>query len=194
MITSEKIDLLFPAFIKAQAETGSAKKTSDNPFFKSKYADLSEIIETSKAALISNGLGILQSPSVSGQVVSVTCRIIHTSGQWIEDTISLTAVKADPQAIGSAITYGRRYQLAAMLNIAQEDDDGNKASEPVTIKTKKPEVTLRQINLEEIQKIVATGKLSDAQVQKIRVMAGKYDATDALHEANIMLEEINASN
>ena len=140
MTTSESVDKIFPAFIKAQAETGAAKKSSDNPFFKSNYADLAEIIETSKDALIKNDLGIIQSPSANGSAVSVTCRIVHASGQWIEDTITLTATKSDPQAMGTAITYGRRYQLAAMLNIAQEDDDGNKASEPVKIHTVNPDL------------------------------------------------------
>ena len=104
----------------------------------------------------------------------------------------------DPQQAGSAITYARRYQISAMLNIAQEDDDGNASSQPlqkpVTIQTKKPEITLRQINLEEIQKIVALKKLTDEQVKKIREMAGRFDASEALQEAQIMLEEWNLSN
>jgi len=193
MTTSENVDKIFPAFILAQSETAAAKKSSENPFFKSKYADLAEIIETAKPALIKNGLGIIQSPSGNGQAISVTCRIIHSSGQWIEDTITLTAVKSDPQAMGSAITYGRRYQLAALLNIAQEDDDGNNASG--SAKGQKPEgPTLRQINLEEISKIIKLGKLSDEQIKKVRQMAGKSDATDALQEAQIMMEEWKNAN
>lgn len=129
MNTSEQVDKIFPALIKAQSEMGNAKKGTVNPFFKSKYADLAEIIEVSKSVLTENGLGVIQSPGGNGNTVTVTCRIIHVSGQWIEDVITLNAIKNDPQAIGSAITYGRRYQLAALFNIAQEDDDGNSASD-----------------------------------------------------------------
>lgn len=128
MITSEQVDKIFPALIKAQSEMGKAKKTSNNPFFKSKYADLAEIIDVTKDVLTANGLGIIQSPGGNGSQITVTARIIHISGQWIEDTLTLNATKNDPQQAGSAITYGRRYQLAALFNIAQEDDDGNCAS------------------------------------------------------------------
>jgi hypothetical protein len=128
MVTSEQVDKIFPALIKAQSEMGNAKKSAVNPFFKSKYADLAEIIEVSKGLLSENGLGVIQSPGGNGSSVTVTCRIIHVSGQWVEDTITLNATKNDPQSIGSAITYARRYQLAALFNIAQEDDDGNDSS------------------------------------------------------------------
>lgn len=128
MITSGQVDKIFPALIKAQSEMGKAKKTSNNPFFKSKYADLAEIIDVTKDVLTANGLGIIQSPGGNGSQITVTARIIHISGQWIEDTLTLNATKNDPQQAGSAITYGRRYQLAALFNIAQEDDDGNCAS------------------------------------------------------------------
>lgn len=128
MTTSEQVDKIFPALIKAQSEMGNAKKTSANPFFKSKYADLAEIIEVSKIVLTENGLGIIQSPIGNGNNIGVTARIIHESGQWIEDTITITPTKNDPQQAGSAITYARRYQLAALFNIAQEDDDGNSAT------------------------------------------------------------------
>jgi len=128
MTTSESVDKIFPAFIKAQAEIGNPKKTKENTFFKAKYAELSDIIDMSKQVLLENGLCLIQSPEGNGQSITVTGRIIHTSGQWIEGAISLTPIKNDPQQAGSAITYARRYQISAMLNIAQEDDDGNKAS------------------------------------------------------------------
>jgi len=128
MTTSESVDKIFPAFIKAQAEIGNPKKTKENTFFKAKYAELSDIIDMSKQVLHENGLCLIQSPEGNGQSITVIGRIIHTSGQWIEGAISLTPIKNDPQQAGSAITYARRYQISAMLNIAQEDDDGNKAS------------------------------------------------------------------
>jgi hypothetical protein len=128
MVTSEHVNEIFTALIAAQSEMGNAKKTSNNPFFNSKYADLAEIIEVSKMVLNKHGLAIIQSPGGDGSVITLTGRIIHTSGQWIEDTAVLKATKSDPQQAGSAITYARRYQLAAFFNIAQEDDDGNSAS------------------------------------------------------------------
>ena len=128
MTTSENVDKIFPALIKAQSEMGKAKKTSNNPFFKSKYADLSEMIDVTKESLTANGMAVIQSPGGNGSQISVTARIIHESGQWIEDTLTLNATKNDPQQAGSAITYARRYQLAALFNIAQEDDDGNGSS------------------------------------------------------------------
>lgn len=130
MTTSEKVDVIFPALIKAQSEMGNAKKSCDNPFYKSKYADLSELIDVTKKVLFSNKMAIIQSPEGTGNTASINCRIIHESGQWVEGTITLPLAKCDPQAAGSAITYGRRYQLAALFNIAQEDDDANDTLPP----------------------------------------------------------------
>lgn len=128
MTTSEQVDKIFPALIKAQSEMGKAKKDCNNPFYKSKYADLNQLIELTKEILFSNKMAIIQSPEGSGNTASINCRIIHESGQWMEGTITLPLAKNDPQQAGSAITYARRYQLAALFNIAQEDDDGNNAS------------------------------------------------------------------
>lgn len=129
MLSSNEVDKIYPALIKAQSEMGNAKKTSANPFFKSKYADLAEIIEVSKTVLFNNGMAIIQSPGSCENTASVTCRIIHISGQWLEGTITLPLAQNNPQQAGSAITYARRYQLAALMNMAQEDDDGQSASE-----------------------------------------------------------------
>ena len=137
MKTSEQVSEIFAAIVKAQGEIINAKATADNPFFKSKYADLAELINTAKKPLADNDLAVIQSPSTEGNQVIVTGRVIHKSGQWIEDSISFETNKKDPQSIGTVITYGRRYQLAAFVGIAQEDDDGNsgsasgKAQEPI---------------------------------------------------------------
>jgi hypothetical protein len=130
MITSELVDKIFPALVKAQSVIKNAPKNSENPFFKSRYADLATIIDVAKEPTANNGLAVLQSPSTEDGKVKITTRIIHESGQWVEDSISFTLQKTDPQSVGSAITYGRRYSLAAMLGIAQEDDDGNAGSDP----------------------------------------------------------------
>jgi len=125
---SESVKNIVPALIKVQSEITNVAKNADNPFFKSKYADLPTIIEHSRHLLCENGLVIVQTnePHDSGIVVVTT--IYHSSGEWIQGKLRLTPTKNDPQQCGSAITYGRRYGLAAILNIAQEDDDGNLAS------------------------------------------------------------------
>jgi hypothetical protein len=129
MNKSESIKELATALSKAQGELENASKTSANPFFKSKYADLAEIINTSKKVLAENGLSVVQMPSLSDSFVEVETMLCHSSGEWISNVAAapLDAKKHDPQGVGSAITYLRRYSLAAFLGIAQEDDDSNLA-------------------------------------------------------------------
>jgi hypothetical protein len=129
MKTSETITKLIHALLLAQKNITFAAKESNNPFFKSKYADLPTVIDAVKPALNENGIVFIQtaSPSESG-TVSLTTRLIHTSGEWIEDTATAALVKNDPQGYGSAITYLRRYSLAAITGLYQDDDDGNAAS------------------------------------------------------------------
>ncbi len=127
---SEKIDLISAAISKFQAEVSTAKKTSANPYFNSKYADLAEVWDTVKTPLCKNGLAVVQSPENNEGKVIITTLITHTSGQWIKGSLAMQPVKTDPQSYGSCITYGRRYSLGAFLGIATElDDDGNKASD-----------------------------------------------------------------
>jgi len=128
METSEQINEIAEALAKAQGKIGHAHKDSNNPFFKSKYADLSSVIDASRQALVENGISVIQSPEVGGEAVSVTTRIMHSSGQWIESTISAQPKDATPQGIGSAVTYLRRYGYSSMIGIAASDDDGQAAS------------------------------------------------------------------
>ena len=127
MQKSESVASLLGALSKAQGEIDNAKKASVNPFFKSKYADLAEVINVSKDALSVNGLSVSQFPSYEGGVVSITTVIGHASGEWMESTMSAPADKVDVQSLGKIITYLRRYSYSAVLGIAQEDDDGNDA-------------------------------------------------------------------
>ena len=135
---SGKIDKLATALAKAQGEITGARKTSKNPFFKSDYADLYECIEATRPVLSKNGLSIVQTNDgvhVLGSTVflHVGTMLMHTSGQWIRSYVPLpidTPVNA--HKLGSAMTYGRRYGLSAMVGIAQMDDDGNAATEGTT--------------------------------------------------------------
>lgn len=124
---------IFAALVQAKAEFKPAVKASVNPHFRSNYADLATVISATEEALSKNGLCIIQSPQgdVSRQSVTIVTRLGHISGEWIEGQLELPAMnrdKFDPQSVGSAITYARRYALMGMLGITAEDDDGNAAS------------------------------------------------------------------
>jgi len=129
MRASEHLNELAGALSKAQAMLRGAVKDSTNPHFKSRYADLASCWDACREALAANGLSVVQLPEGSGNVVEMTTRLMHASGQWIECSGCFTASKADPQGMGSCITYARRYQLCAVVGISPEDDDGNAASE-----------------------------------------------------------------
>jgi len=120
---SSEIDKLAAALVKVQASIKPAVKSSANPFFKSHYADLGEIWNACREALTANGIAVVQGGD--GDCLQTT--LLHTSGQWISGSFRLMAIKPDPQAQGSAMTYLRRYSLAAMVGVVTEDDDGEAA-------------------------------------------------------------------
>lgn len=128
MNKSESIKNLAVALHKAQSEMRGAKKASDNPFFKSKYADLSEVIDVARTPLQNNGLSFSQFPISEDGKAGVETILMHISGEWISQILLLACAKQDPQAYGSAITYARRYALQAILGIPSEDDDANLAT------------------------------------------------------------------
>ena len=128
MNKSESINELAAALAKAQSEMKGAVKDSNNPFFKSKYADLSSVWDACRAPLTKNGISVVQMPSAAEDVITVDTTLLHSSGQWISSSLYARPSKNDPQGIGSCITYLRRYSLSAMVGIAPEDDDGNAAS------------------------------------------------------------------
>ena len=125
MNKSESIASLAKALAKAQGEVENASKASVNPHFKSKYADLAEVLNTVRPVFASCGLSFVQMPSFADGIVSVETMLVHESGEWISETASSPITKQDAQGVGSAITYLRRYSLAAFAGIAQEDDDAN---------------------------------------------------------------------
>jgi len=129
MKTSESLIKIAPALLAAQGAITFAKKDAVNPHFKSTYADLPAVIDAVKEALNTNEIAFVQSgsPSETGHLY-ITTRLLHTSGEWIEDTMPIPLQKNDAQGLGSAMTYGRRYMLAAMCGLYQDDDDGNDAS------------------------------------------------------------------
>lgn len=114
----------------AQAEITSAAKDRKNDHFKSKYADLASVWEACRTAITKHGLAVVQTIATrDNREVMVSTALLHKSGEWIKDVLSVPAIQPTPQAIGSAITYARRYALAAMVGVApDDDDDGNAAS------------------------------------------------------------------
>lgn len=148
---SASIAELAAALAKAQGAITGALKDSTNPFFKSKYADLASCWDACRTALSENGLSIVQTTSRGEPVVIewettdqetgevrrfkvdtletvIVTTLMHSSGQWISSPLPMVPRDASPQGVGSAITYGRRYGLTAMIGVAQVDDDGNQAS------------------------------------------------------------------
>lgn len=119
---------LYAALAKAQAEVENATKSSNNQHFRSKYADLAEVLNTVRPVFARHGIAILQSTEFDGARVSVTTALAHTSGGVVTSTAACVPAKTDAQGIGAATTYLRRYSLAAMAGVAQEDDDGNSAA------------------------------------------------------------------
>tara|TARA_Y100001938_G_scaffold148935_1_gene234150 strand:+ start:147 stop:719 length:573 start_codon:yes stop_codon:yes gene_type:complete len=127
MKASESIENLAAALLDAQSEMGGAVMDSENPFFKSKYADLTSVIKCIKEPFTSHCLSYTQFPVSNERGVGVCTRLMHSSGEWIENEFVLPLSKQDPQSAGAAITYARRYSLAAIAGIPQVDDDAESA-------------------------------------------------------------------
>lgn len=165
MRQSESIAQLAPAFVAAQAAIEAAKKDSDNPFFKSKYADLAEVWRVVKEAFAPQGLSIMQFPEIAEDgSVTLTTRLLHTSGEWVDATMPVRLAKDDPQGVGSGITYARRYALGSLCGVVTEDDDdgeaamgrGAQAGKTQRVKPAVPKpVTPRSIGDEGRQRLVA---------------------------------------
>ena len=128
MQTSENINELATALAKAQGEITGALKDSANPFFKSKYADLASCWDACRAALSKNGLAVTQFPTTDPTGTYLVTSLLHSSGQWMRSSLLVQPKDDTPQAMGSALTYARRYALTAIVGVAQVDDDGNAAS------------------------------------------------------------------
>lgn len=130
MQKSDSIGELAKALATAQGVIQGAKKDSENPFFKSKYADLASVWDACRPALSANGLAVIQTTEAEDEngSIPVETMLAHSSGEWICGLLKVRPMKDDPQAMGSALTYARRYALAAMVGVAPEDDDGNAGS------------------------------------------------------------------
>ena len=128
--SSETIDALAGALAKAQADIKHATKEVDNSFFKSKYADLAACVDAARDHLSKNGLSVVQFADFNDTGQWLITQLMHNSGQWIRSYYPVRPVKTDPQSLGSALTYARRYAYCAITGVVAsgEDDDGNEAS------------------------------------------------------------------
>lgn len=145
MKTSESINTIAPALVKAQAaieavvkdKTGTVQKDGKN-LYSYKYSDLASVIEHVKPPLNANGIAFLQVPGRADGGVSVTTRLVHESGEWIEGDTFIPCTVSSPQVFGSAITYAKRYGLQAIVGLPSEDDDAKKANDDAEQANREP--------------------------------------------------------
>lgn len=165
MERSQTIKELATALCKFQEAVETIKKTETNPFFKSKYASLADILNVIRQPLADNGLSFVQFPK--GKYCLETM-LMHTSGEWLSESYEMEPTKKDPQGAGSVITYQRRYALGAILGLNIDvDDDANKASESEEITNgmiMKADELVRTSTLDENAKCRAEKTLSDPKL------------------------------
>lgn len=172
MKTSEKIDLIAAAFVKAQKAFQKAKKDKNNPFFKSKYADLMAYLDGSAPGLQDNELAIMQdtSGSVEGRIVCVQTILLHSSGQWIKSgKLVMHPVDDKPQTYGSTQTYCRRYSLASFLGLGAEDDDGNEGSKP-----QKPVQKQKKLEMPDPEKVCSAIEKCES-IEEVNKLQGAFE-------------------
>ena len=145
---SPEIGKLAEALAKAQAEMEPATKDANNPFFKSQYASLASCWQACRGPLTKHGLAIIQTTEPDNGNVTVISILTHSSGQWIKGKLSVKPPKTDSQALGSCLSYLRRYSLSALVGLSTQDDDAestmsrqNTVKEKTTTKKAAPKKT-----------------------------------------------------
>ena len=166
---SESVKGIATALANFQGKMAAVKKDSINPFYKSKYASLDTIWETIRKPLSENGLSVAQAMDVDNDKSVLETTLYHTSGEWISGTQLVNPVKDDPQSLGSAISYARRYSLSAILGIvSDDDDDANTATKPgVKQEAKSPPVETPPSS----ETTMGVGGITPPQTKKIHATA-----------------------
>jgi len=168
MNKSDTIAELAKALSSVQGKLEGATQDSTNPYFKSKYADLSSVWNACRKLLTENGLSVAQTcDEIEGRLIIETT-LLHSSGEWISGRLALNPVKNDPQGIGSAITYGRRYSLSAMVGICPEDDDAEAGM------GRKKQQSQPKSNTS-----TSNNPASDAQIKAINTLLAKAGITES---------------
>lgn len=143
MNSSEQLDKIAPALVAALAELKGVAKDSKNPHFKNDYASLEAVIDTARPVLANHGLAFMQGlGAFNAGAMTVSTRILHDSGQWIESDFQMPVSKSDPQGTASASTYARRYSLMGILGLPAVDDDGEAATQRGPAPVKNPNVSV----------------------------------------------------
>lgn len=178
---SEQINEIAKALSMAQSEMKSAKKDAKNPFFKSDYATLESVSEACLPALNKQAIAVTQLTNVSQDgLTQLITLLIHSSGQWISSTYPVHPTKNDPQALGSALTYARRYSLAAIAGVVTSDDDGESAMD----RDNKPQEKITYVPKEKITYVprmsgptegtnAVSGVLSQKQLSRLFAISKK---------------------
>lgn len=153
-LMSENINELMASLSKAQGKIQPASKDKSNPFFKSKYADLSSVWEACRESLSEHGLAVVQTVQQKPEGMVLVTTLGHSSGQWIKSEMPIIVAKQDPQTIGSAITYYRRYSLSAIVGVApNDDDDGEKAQSSYRTQKNVETSEIKKINKSETENL-----------------------------------------
>ena len=186
---SESIGALAAALAKAQGIMLGAAKDAANPFFKSSYADLASVWAACRAPLAANGLSVIQTTGIDadGRAQLITT-LAHSSGEWISGHYPVRPVKDDPQGLGSAITYARRYALSAMVGIAPEDDDAEAAMDRNAKPASKPVARPATYPADKFAKFlptwiesIMTGASSQSIIDKIKTGGSPLTQAQADH-------------
>lgn len=204
MKKSETLTEFSKAFAKTQQEMKQPLKDANNPFFKSKYVPLENVVEAITESASKNGLSFTQFPSSDeAGNVTVGTLVMHSSGEWIEyDPIKMKPVKNDPQSIGSAIAYAKRYALSAIFGITSDpDDDGNEATQTKkqapAKKKDEPVISVEKANyyLKEIATISAEKGKEDGSIVKwflnhLGVVDYKMIKQSQIEDADMLLDKL----
>lgn len=190
MEKSDSIKEIAMALCKFQREVGKIKKETDNPFFKSKYASLANILDVISEPLANNGLSFVQFPVADAGLTTV---LMHVSGEYIAETYFMKPVKSDPQSLGSVITYQRRYALGAVLGLNIDIDDDANAASGLSRREPTPEELIHK------KRPFPAGYLSDERqmdrimtrlAQRERETGGSFDPAACLEQAFIIQPEV----
>jgi len=191
---SGEIGKLAEALAKAQGQMSAAKKGTDNSYFKSKYADLAAVWDVARKPLADNGLAVSQTTELDGAAMVLRTSLVHSSGQWISGAYRIKPVKDDPQAVGSATTYARRYAFASIVGVVaeNEDDDGNagsgrdSAGSPPQAKSVFKNAALRNTfcknviesfaNAQTIEELKTLSQLNEAKLLEMKASGDEHDA------------------
>jgi len=184
-LQSENIDQVIIALCAVQAELRPAVRKSENPFFHSKYAPLDAVWDVVRVPMAKHGLAVAQHFVITPEG---TCALVttlgHKSGQFIRGYYPVGAKSADPQHVGSAVTYARRYSLSAMLGVVspEEDDDGNgtmtKASPTVTKASTRPAIISESSGIQEIMESLNAKIVQPTPAEKKEIAERIGDGTD----------------